>query len=390
MILANPLVRDTASPPIPEAKAWLGAYDGRAGAPIDLSQAVPGDPPPPAMLARLGAAAADPRAALYGPILGDPALREAHAADVSAVYGGPVSAGEIAVTAGCNLAFVVAVMALAKAGDAVLLPAPWYFNHEMTLRMLGVEARPLPCRAEDGFVPDVAEARRAMDARVKAIVLVTPNNPTGAVYPPAVVHAFADLAAERGVALILDETYRDFLAQGAGRPHDLFAAGPAARGHVLQLYSFSKAYAIPGHRLGAMVAPTPLMPEIGKVLDCLQICAPRVPQIACAWAIEGMRAERDANRAELARRAAAFRAAFDGSNGWRLHAIGAYFAFLEHPFAGVASPEVARALATTRGVLALPATCFGPGQERFLRAAFANVGAEALANVPGRLVGFAP
>jgi aspartate/methionine/tyrosine aminotransferase len=254
--------------------------------------------------------------------------------------------------------------------------------------MLGIEARPLRCRAEDGFVPDVTEARRLLDDRVKALVLVTPNNPTGAVFPPTVIHAFAKLAAERGIALILDETYRDFMPEGAGPPHDLFGGGPAGRGHVVQLYSFSKAYAIPGHRLGAMVAPAPLLPEIGKVLDCLQICAPRVGQVACTWAIDGMRAERTANRAELARRAAAFRVAFDGSNGWRLRAIGAYFAFLEHPFPGAASPEVARKLAVTRGVLALPATCFGPGQERFLRAAFANVGVEALARVPARLVGF--
>lgn len=389
IITPNPLVQDTASPPIPEAKAWLGQYDGRVGPAIDLSQAVPGDPPPPAMLRRLTEAAGHPANALYGPILGDAALREAYSADVAGVYGGPVSPGEIAITAGCNLAFVVAIMALAKAGDAVLLPAPWYFNHEMTLRMLGIEARPLLCRAEDGFVPDVAEARRLLDGRVKALVLVTPNNPTGAVYAPEVIHAFAELAAERGIALILDETYRDFLPEGAGRPHNLFAGGPGGRGHVIQLYSFSKAYAIPGHRLGAIVAPAPLMPDIGKVLDCLQICAPRVGQVACTWAIEGMRAERAANRAELARRAAAFRAAFDGSNGWRLRAIGAYFAFLEHPFAGVAAPDVARALARTRGVLALPATCFGPGQERYLRAAFANVGVRDLGLVPERLAEFA-
>ncbi len=85
------------------------------------------------------------------------------------------------------------MMALARAGDNVLLPTPWYFNHEMTLTMLGVEPRALPCDPAAGFVPDVATAEALIDARTRAIVLVTPNNPTGAVYPPQTIAAFAAL-----------------------------------------------------------------------------------------------------------------------------------------------------------------------------------------------------
>ena len=81
-------------------------------------------------------------------------MRDAYAQHVSTVYGTTIAPGEIAITAGCNQAFFVAMIALAKAGDAVLLPTPWYFNHEMTLHMLGIEARPLPCLAASGFVPD--------------------------------------------------------------------------------------------------------------------------------------------------------------------------------------------------------------------------------------------
>jgi aspartate/methionine/tyrosine aminotransferase len=383
---ANPLVRDTGSPPIPEAKAWLARYDGRHGPAIDLSQAVPGDPPVPALLDALRRAAASPEAARYGPILGDVALRETYAAHVSAVYGAPVASGCIAMTAGCNLAFVAVAMALAKAGDAVLLPAPWYFNHEMTLRMLGVEARPLPCRIEAGYVPDAADAERLIDERVRAIVLVSPNNPTGAIYPPATIAAFADLCARRGLWLILDETYRDFLPTGAA-PHGLFAT--PHRAALISLYSFSKAYGMPGHRLGAVTAPERLMPELGKVLDCVQICAPRVPQLAAAWAIPAMAMERAANRDEIARRGAAFRDAFRHLNAWRIGSIGAYFAYVEHPFAGVPAPVVAERLAVERGMLALPGGYFGPGQDGALRFAVANVGAAAIAALPERLEDFA-
>lgn len=380
----NSLVADTGSPPIPEAKAWLARYDGAHGPTIDLSQAVPGHPPPDAFLARLGAAAASPEAARYGAILGDAPLREAYAADAAAAYGAAVSADEVAITAGCNLAFVVAAMLVARAGDAVLLPTPWYFNHAMSLGMLGIEARPLPARAEAGFVPDPVEAEALIDDRVRAIVLVTPNNPTGAVYPAATIEAFAALCRRRGVRLILDETYRDFLPDGVGRPHGVLA-DPALRHGTIQLYSFSKAYGIPGHRLGAMLASPEDVPEIAKLLDCLQISPARAGQMALAPAIPEMAAWRAANRVEINARGAVFRAALAEAPRWRIDSLGAYFAYLRHPFPGADGRAVAERLATERGVLALPGSFFGPGQEGHLRVAVANVDAAALAMLGRRL-----
>ena len=110
------------------------------------------------------------------------------------------------------------MMALAKAGDAVLLPTPWYFNHQMTLDMLGIEAAPaaLP-RRRPASCPDPDDAERADRRRSRAIVLVTPNNPTGAIYPPAVIERFAELCRRRGIWLVLDETYRDFLPDATRR-----------------------------------------------------------------------------------------------------------------------------------------------------------------------------
>lgn len=158
----------------------------------------------------------------------------------------------------------------------------------------------------------------------------------------------------------------------------------------MQLYSFSKAYGIPGQRLGAMLAPPRLAPEIAKVLDCVQICAPRTAQMAVARSIDALRPHRAANRDAIARRSDAFRAALAGSNGWRIESIGAYFAYVRHPFEGVPAPIVAERLAVERGALALPGGYFGPGQDAHLRFAVANVGEEAIGALPERLAGFSP
>ncbi|MXN65852.1 aminotransferase [Stappia sp. GBMRC 2046] len=383
MAEVNRLIVDTATPPIPEAQGWLAGYSGAYGPSVNLSQAVPGDPPPQSFFDRLSAAAALPEAAKYGDIFGDRGLRDAFAEDVNTLYGARISANETAITAGCNQAFFVSVMAVAKAGDAVLLPVPWYFNHKMTLDMLGIEARPLPLSAEEGFLPDAAQTAELVDGKVKAIVLVTPNNPTGAVYPDATLQAFRELCEARGIWLIVDETYRDFLPEGGKAPHSLFSA-PAWQEAVISLYSFSKAYAIPGHRVGAIVASSDFVREAGKILDCVQISPPRVPQLALPWAIRELKNWREETRATILERIEAFRAALQPFPEWRIDQIGAYFAYLRPPFREVAARDVAAALARETGVLTLPGSYFGPGQENHLRVAFANVDAETLSGLGER------
>ncbi len=383
----NALLLDTATPPIPEAQAWLAAYSGAHGPVINLSQAVPGDPPPQAFLDKLSEAAGRTEATRYGDILGDRDLRQAYAAEVSSTYCASVAADEVAITSGCNQAFFVAIMAIAKAGDAVILPAPWYFNHKMTLDMLGIEARPMPLSAEGGFLPDAKAAEALIDERVKAIVIVTPNNPTGAVTPPALLKSFHDLCKARGLWLIVDETYRDFLAGDDAAPHGLFC-DPDWRKTLVSLYSFSKAYAIPGHRVGAITASAGLLAEIGKVLDCVQISAPRVPQLALPWAIEALRSWRQETRSTILARIEAFRAALQPFPEWRIDQIGAYFAYLRHPCIGTPAVKVAEVLARELGILTLPGSYFGPGQEGHLRVAFANVGADTIAEFGRRLAAF--
>lgn len=385
MTRINPLLVDTGTPPIPEAKAWLAAYGGDAGPVIDLSQAAPGEAPPDLLLNALQQAAANPATAKYGPIRGEDRLRAVYADELSRVYGASIPANQSVVVSGCNQAFLMTVLAIAQAGNEIILPAPWYFNHKMALDMLGIAAVPLPCSADNGFVPRVADAEKLISPRTRAIVLVTPNNPTGAVYPPAIIAGFSALAKAHGLWLVLDETYRDFLPAKQLRPHDLLADAGGLPDHVVQLYSFSKAYAIPGYRLGAITAPDRLMPELAKVLDTVQICPPRIGQIALAETVQALLPWREINRVMIAARAAAFADAMRGMNDWQIGSIGAYFAYVKPPGAAGSAARTAQALALNKGVLTLPGRYFGPEQEDWLRIAFANATPEQLSGLAARL-----
>ena len=379
----SPRIGATSEPPIPSVRAWAARYDGRAGRAIDLTQAVPGYPPHKDLLARLAECAGSTATSSYGPIDGEPALRAALAEDMSRAYAARIDTADIAITSGGNLAFTMAMTVLAGAGDAVMLPAPWYFNHRMALTALGIPCVPLECRAEDGFIPDPARAARLMEG-VRAIVLVSPNNPTGAVYPPAIVAAFADLARRHGAWLVLDETYRDFLDPTQSPPHALFS-DPAWRDNVVHLYSFSKAYCVPGHRVAAIAAGPAFRAALMKALDTMQICAPRAAQAALSWAVPALADWREGNRTIMAARADAFRRAAAQLPGWRLDALGAYFAYLRLPEDAPDAVAMAETLAVDRGLLGLPGPFFGPGQERHLRLAFANAEEAMIAEVPRRL-----
>lgn len=380
----NPVIAGIAPPPIPFVQDWAKAYDGGSGPLIDLSQAVPGYPPHPDLLAALADASGAAALAGYGPIVGEPALREAYAAHLSDVYGAAIAAGDIHVTAGCNQAFFATVLALAGHGEAVLLTNPFYFNHDTTLAMLGIRTATVDRDPASGFLPDPARVADAITPDVRAVCLVSPDNPTGAVCGPDRLEALYAVCEARGVWLVLDETYRDFLPPDAGAPHRLFAR-PGWRDRLVQLYSFSKSFCIPGHRLGAVAAGPALVAEIAKVMDNLQICAPKPAQAAVAAMIAPLADWRAGNAAEIGRRADAFRAALVGAPGWEITALGAYFAYVRHPFADRPAMAVAERLARRAGVITLPGPFFGTGQERYLRMAFANADAAAIGGLTDRL-----
>lgn len=389
MLPLNPDLAATFVPPVMEARRWLAAMTPDPARPlINVSQAAPIDPPPEGLRQALAEAALNrPEAHLYGPVLGMDALREALAARWQALYGGRVQAANIAITQGCNQAFCAATASVAQAGDEIILPVPWYFNYKMWMDMQGYRAVPLVCGPD--MVPRPEDAARLISDRTRAIVLITPNNPAGAEYPAGVVAAFRDLCRQRGIALILDETYRDFDSRSEA-PHDLFT-DPDWGEVLIQLYSFSKAYRLTGHRVGAITASAARLAEIEKILDTIAICAPQMGQIGALWGIGHLDQWLAGERAEILARRAAMAAAAAALPGWVVKGCGAYFAWLEHPFA-MGSDELARRLVAEQAVLLLPGTMFTPEGDpqgaRHLRVAFANVDAAGIAQLAERLAQF--
>ena len=390
----NPNIEAASRPPVMVAQRWLSEIKRKPDVQLlNLSQAAPVAPPP----AQLRQAMAEfllerTSAHVYGPVLGLPELREQIARNWSRAYRGNISRGQVAITSGCNQAFTAAVTALAKAGDAVIIVSPWYFNHKMWLDMTGIEARVLDCG--DSLIPDPTRADALFSPEVRAIVLISPNNPAGSEYPGETVRAFFELARRRGIALIVDETYRDFDSR-EGPPHDLFFEDDWDK-TLIHLYSFSKAYRLTGHRVGALIGSSQLLAEVEKFLDTVTICPSQIGQRAALWGMRNLEQWLARERQIILDRRALMQRRFAALGGWKLLGCGAFFAYVEHPFA-FSADRIARKMLEEISVLALPGTIFGPrsegtggfGTQKHLRLAFANIAGEQIEDFFLRLRGFA-
>ncbi|WP_368183642.1 aminotransferase [Aestuariibius sp. HNIBRBA575] len=376
-------------PPVMEARRWLEGVDFSDRPLINVSQAAPVDPPPQQLRQAIADVALNvPDAHLYGPVLGLPALKSELATQWSAAYQGSITADQVGITSGCNQAFSATISMLCDQDDEVILPIPYYFNHRMWLDMQGVKTVPLQTGPD--MLPDPAYAGELITPRTRAIALVTPNNPCGVEYPAELVRAFYNLCQDRGIALILDETYRDFDSR-TGAPHDLFA-DPNWADTLIHLYSFSKAYRLTGHRVGAMVSSVARLEEAEKFLDTVAICPNQIGQYAALWGMQNLGAWVSGERDEILDRRAAIAEGFPTleQQGWKLRGLGAYFAYLEHPFA-MDSDDLARELVKQAGILVLPGTMFTPDGDadgkRQIRIAFANVDRAGITELFTRLAG---
>ena len=385
----TPAMQATDAPPVMEARRWL---DGVVFSPdrplINVSQAAPVDLPPLALRQAIAEAALNrPEAHLYGPVLGMDALRAEVASHWSRAYGGTITPDQTAITQGCNQAFCAAMSTLAGAGDEVIIPTPWYFNHKMWLDMQGV--RTVPLATGPDLLPDPEAAAALLTPRSKAIVLVSPNNPGGVEYPAPLIAAFRDLARSHGIALILDETYRDFDSR-TGPAHDLFT-DPDWDDTLIQLYSFSKAYRLTGHRVGAITASVARLAEVEKFLDTVAICPGQLGQIGALWGMQNLQQWVAGERTEILTRRAAMQQGFSALPDWKLLGCGAYFAYVEHPFA-LPSDQLAKRLVTDAAILMLPGTMFQPPEHtigaRQLRIAFANIDSAGIKTLFDRLRAF--
>jgi len=376
------------APPIKAARKWLEGMEFPADRPlIDVSQAAPTAPPPLKMRqAMADHVLSEGDAHLYGPILGNLDLRASLAGKWSRTYKTDFSQENIAITSGCNQAFCAVVASLCQAGDDVILTAPWYFNHDMWLTLSDVNTRPLYC--DNTLIPDPNDAEKMINDRTRAICLVTPNNPAGVEYSDDLLNGFIDLSQKHNVKLIIDETYLDF--RTIDDVHTLWAH-PAAQDHLIVLYSFSKAYRLTGHRVGAVIASPHQINEIEKFLDTVTICPAQTGQFAAKWGLEHLDDWVEQERQKMIQKLTKLRQTFERlvPFGWKLLGSGAYFAYIAHPFK-MTSISAAQALLKQGHVLALPGAFFSPDETRLghnhLRVAFANIDAETIETLVDRLI----
>ena len=379
----NRTIERIATPPIADVQGWIEGRQFGADKPLlDVSQAVPSYQPAPALRQHMAQALEHPDTSIYTGIVGTPALRSALAAHLSDDYAGTVSAAQVAITAGCNQAFSVAIDTLATPGDEVVLPVPYYFNHQMWLEMRGVQPAYVHHRDGELLLEDID---RAITDKTRAVLLINPDNPTGKEHSASFILSLYNLCRSRAVALIIDETYKDFRTDPAP-PHGLFQETDWDATFI-HLFSFSKAFAVTGYRVGAMVAHPALVDSAEKLLDCATICPSHIGQSAATFALANLDDWKHEKAAMMKQRMAALKAGFTSNElGYRLISSGAYFAYVEHPFADQDATAVARRLADDFNILCLPGSMFGERQERYLRFAFANLEASQIPELVRRLI----
>ena len=250
---------------------------------ISLGQGVVFYPPPPGALKQAAARMNDAGRHAYGPVEGITALREAIGRKLARRNGITVGGGtSVFVTAGANMAFNALILAVCDPGDEVILPAPYYFNHQMTVEMCGCRA--VTVQTGEHCRPVVERIAAAITPKTRAVVTVSPNNPTGRVYPGALLTDINQLCARRGIYHISDEAYEDFTYGN----HRHFSPGalPGAGAHTLSLFTLSKSYGMASWRVGYMVIPDVLHDDITKVQDNVLICTPTISQLAAAQCLD--------------------------------------------------------------------------------------------------------
>jgi len=373
----SPLIAKVHFPPISEVRRWLAERSADGRELIDLCQAVPDYAPAGELTVHLSGLLHDPLMSKYSSDEGLPEVREALCGYYRRKYGAALSPANLCLTIGASQAFWLAMVTLCCAGDEVVVQAPYYFDHPMALDMLGIRGIYAPFFEAEGGLPNPATIAGLITGRTRAILIVSPSNPTGAITPPAILEELLGLAKKHDIALVLDETYNEFIP-GGRRPHQLFSH-PNWEEHFVHIASFGKTYALTGYRAGLLAASGEFIHHALKAQDTMAVCQPRITQHAVQFGVEHLDGWVAANRDMMTRRHDLFRSEFlKPGNPFFLAASGAFFAWVRHPWPGQSGRQAARRLLDEAAILCLPGEVFGPGLEGYLRLAFGNIREEAV------------
>lgn len=334
---------------------------------ISLGQGVVSYGPPPEALHAIEDFLRDSNNHKYQPVQGIPALVAAIQEKLARENRIEADRRQIFITAGGNLAFENALLAIADPGDEVILQTPYYFNHEMAITMANCRPVLVPTDAQYQLQPEAI--RNAITPRTKAVVTISPNNPTGAVYPEEALRAVNAFCRERSIYHIHDEAYEYFTYDGAKH----FSPGSiqGATDHTISLYSLSKAYGFASWRIGYMVAPLHLIEAVNKIQDTILICAPVISQFAAVGALKAGRSYCASKLEEIsAIRGAVLSELESLANICDVPRADGAFYFFINVLSSADAMNIVEQLIREHGVAVIPGTAFGMTDGCYLRVAY--------------------
>ena len=367
-------------PVIPIVGEWTRDNPGT----ISLGQGVVSWGPPPVVYEALGKFREDPSNQKYKLVQGIPELLDAIEQKLARDNSIVVDAlQQVVVTAGANMGFMNAILAITDPGDEVILPAPYYFNHEMAVRIAGCQPHLVTTDSNNQL--DLEALSNAINSRTRAIVTISPNNPTGAVYPETDLRAVNLLCRDQGLYHISDEAYEYFTYESAQHfsPGSIEGAGE----HTISLFSLSKSYGFASWRIGYMIIPPHLLVPVKKIQDTNLICPPVISQYAATAALKVGTESFAKDLVSLAevRTESLDRLAQLGKKARVSPANGAFYFLLEVPSGG--SPmELVRKLIEKHKVAVMPGNTFGIECGCHLRVSYGALSPQTAIDGIGRLV----
>ena len=304
----------------------------------------------------------------YTPPNGIPALRSAIAADLGKQYGLDYAAEDIIVTAGVQESITLIMLALINPGDEVLITSPRFMTYDTAVKFAGGVPVPVPTFQKDDFALDIDEIEQRITPRTRMFVLVSPNNPTGAVTPPDVIRKIADLAIKHDFIVVSDEIYAKIIYDG----HEHLSIGtlPGMKERTITLNGFSKSYAMTGWRVGYLAAPSDFVHKVTEMRHTLSINTCTVSQYAALAAVTGPQEPVDEMIRHYTERRNYLLPALDAMGLTYGVPGGAFYVYINVSGTGMSTPEFCETLLRETGVMMFPGTMFGDHDPSYIRLSF--------------------
>lgn len=277
---------------------------------------------------------------------------------------------EVLVTVGLSEAVFAVLATILEEGDEILVPDPVWLNYINVPNLLGAKPVTYSLKEENGFQMDLNEVRAKITPKTRAIVIVTPNNPTGGVLEEGVLQELADIAIQNDLLVLADEVYERLVYDGA--KHISIASLPGMKERTFTLNGMSKAYAMDGWRLGYVAAPENYILAMNKFHQHNTTCAANFVQAAAVAALTQENGEVDAMVKEYQRRRDYAVAAINAIEG--IHCVcpkGAFYIFINCQSLGMSAAELSAYLLENAKIALVPGDVFGPGGAGYLRMSFA-------------------